>query len=208
MIKDFVDNFLKFYTNLNPLGLIIFYGLIFIMILITVLLIVLQETNNKPSKQSKKKSDNMEVIDDSSLDNIGIIAKKIEAELDNNVINLTSFEEDQEESSIISYDELVNKTKPNEEEDKPTEIITEEVETPKRFVTTPVISPIFGYTEETAKKEKAKEYIRQINDINEVKPEPIPEEPIKQVNITSVNNDVKRNEDFLRALKNLKNNLN
>lgn len=207
MINSFIDNFLKFYTNLNPFGLLIFYGLILIMVLIIVLLIVLKGSNKVSTKQLNKNNDNIELIgDDDSLNNIGVIAKKIEAEIDNNVINLTGFEEEQEESSIISYDELVNKIKPDASET--IETITEEEETPKKFVTTPVISPIFGYTEETAKKERAKEYIRQITDINEVKPEPIPNEPIKQINTLTSSNEVEKGENFLRALKDLKSNLN
>lgn len=202
MMKSIIDNFLKIYNDLN------LYGLLIIILLIILLGVIFKNRNTKSSKKLKKNRENLELtVAESSLDNIDAIAKKIEEEFDNDVINLTNFEEDQEESSIISYDELVNKNKPITKNNTIKEVTDVEEQKTSKFLTTPIISPIFGYTEEASKKEVAREYIKQINNKDEDHLEQIPNEPVKPID-NNISNEIKKNEEFLNALKKLKNNLN
>lgn len=199
MLVSIVDKLLKIYNNLYPYGLIIII-LVTLSLLSLIILLMIIKDNSK----SKKENEKFELIEEESdSNNIGVIAKRIEEEIENDVINLTNFEEKQEEESIISYEELIQKARENPENNV-NQVDTNIKEETSKFVNTPVISPIFGYTEETAKKEKAKEYIRQIIDKNET----LLEEPIKETIKPIENNIIKQKEEFLEALKKLKNNLN
>ncbi|MGI6325286.1 MAG: hypothetical protein ACOXZS_05045 [Bacilli bacterium] len=199
MLVSIVDKLLKIYNNLYPYGLIIII-LVTLSLLSLIILLMIIKDNSK----SKKENEKFELIEEESdSNNIGVIAKRIEEEIENDVINLTNFEEKQEEESIISYEELIQKARENPENNV-NQVDTNIKEETSKFVNTPVISPIFGYTEETAKKEKAKEYIRQIIDKNET----LLEEPINETIKPIENNIIKQKEEFLEALKKLKNNLN
>lgn len=133
-----------------------------------------------------------------------------------------SFEEEQEEKSIISYQELLNITKNNVEEEKP------------KFQTTDFISPVHGRVDNDSdypiiKKFKSLEQ-QQENLIADFKYEE-PEKPVKfdigkstrsnmfdqdskefldlekTINAHSLKEEMHKNEQFLKALKEFRNSL-
>lgn len=109
------------------------------------------------------------------------ITRLIEDTLEQEPINLTKFEEDQEENAIISYDELVKRAgakkivyrceeendildiKPKREEIK-VEPIEKKIEESKKFKASQVISPIFGVQKQ---KEEPDEVLESFIDLEE-----------------------------------------
>lgn len=133
------------------------------------------------------------------------ITKLIEDTLEQEPINLTKFEEDQEENAIISYDELVKRAgakkivyKCEDENDildistKKEEIKVQPVETkieePKRFKASQVISPIFGVQKQKEEPDEVLESFIDLEDfsLNE-----------KKENTNESKNDM----EFLTSLK-------
>ena len=114
-------------------------------------------TNNIEVTVAPKKEEEIEVLDE-SRDDIDVIMDDIK---ENNGlgINLTDFEREQEETAIISYEELCKKhgveqkIYSKEEKniiEKVTDIVENKVESQK-FRPTKYVSPIFGLQQEEAK---------------------------------------------------------
>ena len=114
-------------------------------------------TNNIEVTVAPKKEEEIEVLDE-SRDDIDVIMDDIK---ENNGlgINLTDFEREQEETAIISYEELCKKhgveqkiyTKEEKNIiEKVTDIVENKVESQK-FRPTKYVSPIFGLQQEEAK---------------------------------------------------------
>ena len=104
------------------------------------------------------------------------IAKLMEDTLEQEPINLTEFEEDQEENAIISYDELVKRAgakkivyKYEEVEvlNDPEEKIVETSlnNEPKKFKASKVISPVFGIQKEKEEKDEVLESFIDLEDL-------------------------------------------
>lgn len=114
------------------------------------------------------------------------------------------FEQEQEEKAIISYQELVN-TKKNKEEVNKAEPKEEEriISTPKlvtteesKFTTTEFVSPVFGKLD---KSNPASIEIKEENiDAHELE---------KTLNIEPLADEIKKNNEFLNALKEFRKNL-
>lgn len=129
-----------------------------------------KETLIKSEKPVEKETEEIvEVVSKkTSLDDI---TKLIEDTLESEPINLTKFEEDQEENAIISYDELVKRAGAKKiiykcEEDNMLDTIDkketisentikQEINTsPKKFQASKVISPVFGIQKEKEEKDE------------------------------------------------------
>lgn len=190
-------SFNNFYNNLNVEGQIIFSIIIFLILLLCLILfivyikdsiknkrrlslikkeekknIIKEEVNEKkeaiiPIRKETKKED----VDKTSVSDI---AKNIENAINNpKPVNLTTFEEDQEKTAIISIDELMKKAKeleliddedenvnylekynlePSEINQKLEEVDKKELKEVKAFRVSQVISPIYGVKKDVIEK--------------------------------------------------------
>lgn len=159
-------------------------------------LIDLNKTNKIETKEEPKENDKIDIVEtketsiksmqpvkEESEEVIEVVSKKtsldditklIEDTLESEPINLTKFEEDQEENAIISYDELVKRAGAKKiiykcEEDSILDIvdkketisentIKQEVTKPsKKFQASKVISPVFGVQKEKEEKDEVLE---------------------------------------------------
>ena len=168
-----------------------------------------KENKEIPIKEVKKQEVEEVVKVVPKKTSIDDIAKLIEDTLEKEPINLTEFEEDQEENAIISYDELVkragsqkivykceevevlNELEPEKEEQ--IEQIEKIEEEPKKFKASKVISPIFGIQKE---KEEKDEVLESFIDLEEFK-------------FDKKNDEIEetKNLEFLTSLKEFRSNL-
>lgn len=168
-----------------------------------------KENKEVPIKEVKKQEVEEVVKVVPKKTSIDDITKLIEDTLEKEPINLTEFEEDQEENAIISYDELVKRAGSqkivykceevevlNELENRKEEQI-EQIEKleeePKKFKASKVISPIFGIQKE---KEEKDEVLESFIDLEEFK-------------FDKKNDEIEetKNLEFLTSLKEFRSNL-
>ncbi len=122
-----------------------------------------KEEEIKIEKPKEEPDEVIEVV--SKKTSIEEIAKLLEDTLREDPIDLTKFEEDQEENAIISYDELVKKAGAKKivyksEVEEPIEILDEIKEEKNKFQASKVISPVFGVQNKNDKlNEKAEKNI-------------------------------------------------
>lgn len=141
--------------------------------------------------------------------------KKAASKVDN-------YEKEQEENAIISYKELNKKTSSeslDEKEDllksiarkKITKIESPRENKDKKFKNTEFISPIFGKMDEHIEYPKIKAYNRDDDlSLNEYFGQDVEEyykEEREMLNVEPLKNEMKKNDDFLKALKEFRNNL-
>lgn len=174
------------------------------------------ENNNKEKRESSMKE-----VSNDKFDLEAMLAK-MEADLKEEQNEITSFEEEQEEKAIISYKELVDANKKNkddievintfddnssiifnynEEEPKKEETEIKE-ETTNKFKHTDFISPVYGvvsndveYPTISGKKEDLSKYDYEGHELE------------KTLNIKPLSDEIRKNAEFLRALKEFRNNL-
>jgi hypothetical protein len=227
--KFAIDNFLIFYNNLNVLGLILFYCFILLLVILIILLGILERNRHFDSQKNKlilptiinknnedievigdehnKNSDDVKEIANHNVANIDSIAKKMEEDLGNKNIHLTDFEEDQEAKSIISYDELLEKTTKLKADDiqkgltdniikKEIDVDNNRLNSERRFTNTPLISPVYGVKTDQYNQNQ---YSNKEENNNSLE---------KTLNMNTLSNEIKKNDEFLKALKDLKNKLN
>jgi len=177
VICNFIYNF---YDQLSIQNKVIFFILLFC-IAIVIVLTILSLISKKRKEDEKidvinydEESVNVEYDEDNDISRI---AKQIEKDLEENSnIDLTDYENDQENTSIISYQELIAAARKSTNEVIEKRIETEEDLSKTRvFKPSEFISPVYG----TQKK---------------VEPE-----PVREGNSSS--------EQFLKALKKFRNNL-
>jgi hypothetical protein len=126
------------------------------------------------------------------------IITKMATDVDNNKKTVVaSFETDQEEQAVISYQELLKLKNKIEPEVEKLNIEIEELspqveEAVKKFKNSEFISPVFG-REDTPKKEEVVTRIEQ--------------ELEKNVNTKPLATEIKQSEDFLNSLKSFRRNL-
>ena len=106
---------LNIIQNLNEKDLAIVILLLTFLIIIVILLTYIKLLKNKQSSQEKisvkeetKEKDNQ--IATQELTELGAEIKELEELAKTNVIEMTPYEEEQEEKAIISYDELLQKS--------------------------------------------------------------------------------------------------
>lgn len=223
-VRLFFDNIYASYEALpNEAKLVLYILLILIFIAVVLLTILLEQRKLNDTIVDKKmainKEDDTEVLDfdineidetNEKTRNLKEISDKIQAVIDSRAIDLTKFEQDQEENSIISYNELMKSVgKPVEEEPKKEfslsnlvrkievddEIEREQPYVPpvpvkeEKFKASAFISPVFG-----------------IQDSNRtiIREEP---KPVKPVEDTYKQNEFKEEEQFLNNLISFRKNL-
>jgi hypothetical protein len=227
---NIIDNITSFYNRLDANERILFY-LIIVLLLVIFFLIILLEIKTKSLKQKRKEKNNLietkqpllledkkeehplvevkepqETLDDSNKIDLEKIKKQLEEDAKTKNINLTSFEKEQEETAIISYDELkrkVEKEKPVSLNDmvmeiqKRNEVNEEEKQVEKKYKPSPYISPIYGIVDEPA------EFKREIKEVKEEKPQSLEE----TLNLEPISQEIKKNDEFLEALKDFRRSL-
>lgn len=183
-VNSFFENIRYDYEMLPNEAKLIVYIILILLFIAVILSVILLEQRRISKKMSLKNYNiNDIMIDDFDLEptaidetnektrNLKEITDKIQAVLDNKNIDLTRFEQDQEEQSIISYDELVKKAgRPKEipdeefslsklvrkievdEEIEATEPFSiparQEVKEEGKFKSSVFISPVFGSQQE------------------------------------------------------------
>lgn len=221
-INLFFDNIYAYYEALPNEGKLVLYIVLILIFIASILLIIMLEQRRLNKKIVNKKvevSDNTEVLnfDFDDIDetnektrNLKEITDKIQAVIDNKNIDLTSFERDQEENSIISYDELMKSVgkkvdAPKQEFSLPDLVrkieVDEEIEKTqpymnpvspiedKKFKSSVFISPVFGVQGQSS---------------TVIKEEPAPIKTVsEQKEIESFNEE----ETFLKSLVNFRKNL-
>ena len=119
-----LKNVSDFLSSLTLIDVIFFFSIILLMVLVVVLLYFIKVNEDVVEEESKEniiskieseteeKSDEEEsaFVDEGELVDLTSIKAALE-NLDNNKVDLTAFEEEQEKDAIISYDELINKSK-------------------------------------------------------------------------------------------------
>ena len=116
--KILIDNVKYYYENLTNDSRLILYIIIILLFITLILILIMFEQKNLNTKVIKtditpKENENeLEEIDlneeeNEKTKNLKEISDKIQQVLDNRNIDLTEFEREQEENSIISYDELL-----------------------------------------------------------------------------------------------------
>jgi hypothetical protein len=183
-VGSFFDNIFTSYNTLpNESKLIVYIIVILVFIVMLLAIITIEHTRwnmrkaNKAVNKTSGVSENTEVLDfdideidetNEKTRNLKEITDKIQAVIDNKNIDLTKFEQDQEENSIISYDELMKKVGKAPEETPKQDFslpdlvhkieVDEEIEkeTPfvnptkeEKFKSSVFISPVFGIQDQS-----------------------------------------------------------
>lgn len=181
-IKSFFDNIVSSYESLPSEAKLVVYIILILLFIVLILLITMIEQRRLNKKivdgNQTELEDKTEVLnfDFSESNNVGIdesnektrnlkeITDKIQAVIDNKAIDLTKFEQDQEENSIISYNELMKTVDKQTSEVKQQDFslpnlvrkieVDEEIEKQEPYVALPkkeekfkssvFISPIYG----------------------------------------------------------------
>ncbi|MDD3048369.1 MAG: hypothetical protein PHQ89_00025 [Bacilli bacterium] len=238
IVNSVVTKFTDFYNNLEGDTRFAFYLIIIIVIIIAILIIVLidqlhhnKKIVNKKIITEEKDIKTNEVLNEKDIDienektrNLKEITDKLQEVINNKNVDLTSFEKAQEESSIISYNELLKtagRQPEDENEETPFKLsdLARKIEADEimehddylyeemnasRFKTTPIISPIFGIQDQ----------IDQSLNIDPITKEEHLDPIVKPVDNTEILDfdmpvkTVQEEEEFLNRLKNLRNNLN
>ena len=182
-------SFNNFYSNLNTEGQMVFSLIMGLLILLCIILFIayiiesmrtkksIRRLNRKIEEEIREENveeDKIVVNEEKEETKIEDIKNAIEKSLNEEVVSLTNFEEDQERTAIISIDELMKKAKelevvddevsnvnylekynidPSEVEEKKEDIeIKKEV---KAFKVSQVISPIYGVKKDVLNDKEA-----------------------------------------------------
>jgi len=231
-LSKIADNFHHYYENLTDESKLILFIIIILLFISVIILIMLLEKNNLKVKKIIPKETLPEVenkffselkidVENEKTRNLKEITDKIKEDIDNKNINLTNFEQEQEETSIISYDELLKaagqkEIDSNEEKFSISnlarkievdEVLEKELEpksTELKFKKSAYISPIFGIQDI--------ESINKVNNISMEKEEEKKEEIefLFEEDEQTLKKETSFNEDeqFLSFLKEFRSNLN
>ncbi|HHT38157.1 MAG TPA: hypothetical protein GXZ95_01930 [Mollicutes bacterium] len=188
-ITSFFNNWRRYYLSLADAEKLIIYIILILILILVILFIIMREQKRVTKKIASKKIKDIEDLEvmDLDLDNLDIdetnektrnlkeITEKIQSAIENRAINLTKFEEDQENNSVISYKELVKKIgkdvePPKEEFSLSNQLhknmVAEEIEEEQPYVNPPkegkfkssvFISPVFGIQDPKGGAIKTKE---------------------------------------------------
>ncbi|MFA5409623.1 MAG: hypothetical protein WC343_12710 [Bacilli bacterium] len=200
-VRSFFDNLYYSYQQLPDDSRLIVYIILILSFILLILLIIMFEqsrlsrkiTNKQPEVSEKTEVLNLDIsdIDESNekTRNLKEITDKIQAEIDNRTIDLTKFEQDQEETSIISYDELmksvgkkvespktdfslpdlVHKIEVDEEVEKETPFTMPVRE--EKFKSSLFISPVFGIQDQNRRVSEEAPVIKQSIPVKESIPD-------------------------------------
>jgi len=185
---------MSFFSNPIVLCCLIAAGII--LILIVAVIVCCKVGSDKEREELKSLSEEIEgdfsgdeEVSTVGEDNIENVLSKMQEALEMKEQTAASFEQEQEENAIISFQELLKFKEEQEKlmantKDNPIEKKKEET---KKFSNTEVISPIFGRVE-----------VDEENENHELE---------KSLNIDPIKKEIKESEDFLNALKDFRKNL-
>lgn len=174
---------------------VVLYSLIGFLTLVLIFLLIIK--HKKETKQNKKLSDELiemvtgdsDAADEDKKEDLTNLLEKMQKDVEIKENKVDTFEHEQEENSIISYQELLdanrklrdqlNKKEDTEQVVKKEQILQEEYDT--KFQNTDFISPVYGKIEPNLEYQKVKKIERD----------------------DSINND-----DFLESLKEFRSKLN
>jgi hypothetical protein len=221
-IASIFDSIRSFYLSLPEADKLIIYIILILVFILVILLIILFEQRKINKKIVNKKvevNEDTEVlnlygneIDESNekTRNLKEITDKIQAVIDSRAIDLTKFEQDQEESSIISYDELMKHSgkkieTPKEDFSLPNLVrkieVAEEIER-----TEPYVNPVPLKEEEP--KFKSSAFISPVFGIQGDRSSIKNDEPvIKKEESSYIKESYSEEETFLNNLRNFRKNL-
>ena len=105
------SNVKEFLSSLTLIDVVFFFAVLFLMIIVVTLLYFI-----KINEEVKEKDEIIEELTSDKSNTKDEIKEEVkyysdEDDKENDNIDLTAFEEEQEKDAIISYDELINKTK-------------------------------------------------------------------------------------------------
>jgi|LSQX01.3.fsa_nt_gb hypothetical protein len=178
-VETFLNQVIAFYDALPNEGKLIACITVILIFIASILLIIMIEQRRLNKKIVNKKievSDDTEILDfdfdeidemNEKTRNLKEITDKIQAVIDSRAIELTNFEQDQEENSIISYEELMKSVgkpveSPTQDFSLPNLVrkieVDEEIEKDEpylnpipiregKFKSSAIISPVYGIQE-------------------------------------------------------------
>lgn len=187
-----MNDMLNFFLN-NRINTLIFLTILIILLIVIFVIIIL--------KEKKQKINNETIEEISSEENINI--KEMLSKMEQNLKEkeVVTFEEEQEEKSIISYEELLNTVKEkrlSQEEPNEKQKVIEKIKTGEKFQNTDFISPIFGKQEHKLDYPTVKAHLEQKQKEKFILDE-------NQDDYVWVKNT--KNEEFLISLKEFRKNL-
>lgn len=212
VLSDFVNNPVLFFTSF----LLVLVGLI-------VILVSMLKTSKKVKVEEQVKTVEEkfpQTYTDTKKTDIESVLEEMQRDLDNSEAQINTFEDEQEEKSIISYQELLQTMKVEEPvvEDNQVKQFVDKIKgatEEKKFKGSEFISPIYGRVEAPTHIEKPNTPI-----IRATKKQPEIEtldfdfdEPKhaydieKTLNLEPIRKEIKQNDDFLKALKEFRKNL-
>lgn len=182
---------------------------------------ILNELEPKNIEEDKKQDEQVENNKKEVEEMLLKMQKDLEAKPEDVV---TNFENEQEENSIISYQELLNSVK---EKNNNVNVQTVKIEEPekveiedisddtlelepledKKFKSTEFISPIFGRQNNKIKYPTVPKLNSNIFDEIDFKPQEKIEKKIEILDNNKLDEEIKKNDDFLKALKEFRKNL-
>ena len=215
-MKDIIDSILS-----EPL-LLIFVILFFVLVILLIFFVSKYIKEKRSIYDSTSKNDKKEnIVENNKSSELEALLLKMENDLKEHEQNIEqarenkikTFEEEQEENAIISYQELLaaNNKLPKEE------VITETIETLdltneieekkqeetkeaiKKFKSTDFISPVYGIIDNKKNLPNKVEISK-----DEIYNTPTLEQTL---NIKPLSDEIKKNDEFLKALKELRKNL-
>ena len=219
LLSDFVNNSVLFFGS---------FALIIIGVIV-ILASTLRQKKKVPVEVMKKVVEEHPLTFDElnkkeDKTDIEALLAKMQSDIDNRNNEIEEFESDQEENAIISYQELIKKAKKEEvkeeiKEESQVQKFVDQIKgnsSDKKFKNSEFISPIYG-------RVKAPEFVEKPNtpiikatrrereietldiDFNEdIKSDDFLE---KTINLEPLKNEIKHNDEFLKALKEFRNNL-
>lgn len=195
---------------------IVLYGLIITFSLILIILIATKKSKKKPEKLSdelvKMVTGDIDATDEDKKEDLTTLLEEMQKTVEQKTNSVSSFEQEQEEKAIISYQELINANKKLKEElnlkneiiashEKQIEPSIEEAvndvvevreNSSKKFQNTDFISPIYGKLEPELSYPTVPKIDRDVRTLQ-----------TEEVDISLDGQD----DDFLKALKEFRKNL-
>lgn len=191
--------------------------------------------SNMVKERKEENEETIEEVDDKTKE-LEDVLEKMQKDLDAKPVDVVaSFEREQEEKAIISYNELVKTLKKGKEEEKTLDILVDEIKEAaalneekedKKFKNTDFISPVYGKMEEHLEYPKVSAFkqeellLKELEDfdkkMNDYKLEDYLEEfhcdnnanTLEQtLDMEPISTKIKQNEEFLNALKEFRENL-
>ena len=160
-----------------------------------------QMLNDMQSNLDKKQSKSIETYEKEQDENAIISIK----ELEKMSHNTEEYEREQEKESVININEINSLDKLKEKEEK---VKIPKKETNKKFRNADLISPIFGKVEQHTEYPKIRAYNRDADlSVNEYFGEEVIDKIEETLSVKPLSEEIKRNTEFLNALKEFRNNL-